>query len=327
MFDHAVRLLWLLPILGLGVFWLRSYETPAGVAAEVWRRLGRESRPGRMRTVAFLRWAALLCWLVAWAGPRWGMERIHVERTSYDIVFAVDCSRSMLAEDLPPSRKLAARQELTELMRRLDGNRFGLVGFAEDAFVFCPLTRDSGAATLFLEQLQENSFPRQGTNLSKALLSAASLFPGKSTLGARIIVLLSDGEDRHTKPVDVAKQLAASNIIVYTVALGSPQGAPIPLEGGGNLKDSKGETVITKADEKTLTEIALTTHGKAFRLSSASDHLDGLVQSILEQDRRRLEQELSSRQRHQYAWFVALGLVLLALAQLLLPRVKERSAA
>ena len=325
LFEHALRLLWLLPVLALGVFWMRQYATPSGVAPEVWKRLSRESRPGRMRTVAFLRWAALLCWMVAWAGPRWGMERIRVERTSYDIVFAVDCSRSMLAEDLPPSRKLAARQDLTELMRRLEGNRFGLVGFAEDAFVFCPRTRDSGAATLFLEQLQENSFPRQGTNLSKALQAAAGLFPGKGSLGSRVIVLLSDGEDRHTNPVEVAKQLASNNIIVYTVALGSPQGAPIPLEDGGNLKDSKGETVITKADEKMLTEIALTTRGKSFRLGSASDHLDGLVQVIQEQDRRRLEQELSSRQRHQYAWFVVLGLLLLALAQLLLPRVKERA--
>ncbi|MFN8610313.1 MAG: VWA domain-containing protein [Vulcanimicrobiota bacterium] len=322
MFQFPYRLLFLLPVLGLGLFWMRHYATPAGVSAEVWKRLGRESRPGRERTVAFLRWAALLCWLVAWAGPRWGMERIRVERTSYDIVFAVDCSRSMLAEDLPPSRKLAARQELSDLIHRLEGNRFGLVGFAEDAFVFCPLTRDSGAATLFLEQLQENSFPRQGTNLSKALQAAAGLFPGKSALGARLIVLLSDGEDRHTKPVEVASQLASNGIVIYTVALGSPQGAPIPLEEGGNLKDSKGETVITKADDKTLTEIALTTHGKSFRLASATDHLDGLVQSILEQDRRRVEQELSSRQRHQYAWFVLLGLFFLVLAQLLLPRVK-----
>jgi Ca-activated chloride channel family protein len=126
--------------------------------------------------------------------------------------------------------------------------------------------------------------------------------------------------------VEVAKQLASNNIIVYTVALGSPQGAPIPLEDGqGNLKDSKGETVITKADDKMLTEIALTTRGKAFRLASASDHLDGLVQVIQEQDRRRLEQELSSRQRHQYAWFVVLGLALLALAQLLLPRVRDKA--
>ncbi len=123
----------------------------------------------------------------------------------------------------------------------------------------------------FLEQLQENSFPRQGTNLSKALQAAAGLFPGKGGLGARVIVLLSDGEDRRTNPVEVAKQLASNNIIVYTVALGSTQGAPIPLEDGqGNLKDSKGETVITKADEKMLTEIALTTRGKAFRLASAS---------------------------------------------------------
>lgn len=321
MFQHAYRLLLLLPALALGIYWLRHYATPAGVSPEVWKRLGRESRPGRERTVAFLRWAALLCWLIAWAGPRWGMERIHVERTSYDIVFAVDCSRSMLAEDLPPSRKLAARQELTDLIHRLEGNRFGLVGFAEDAFVFCPLTRDSGAATLFLDQLQENSFPRQGTNLSKALQSAAGLFPGKSS-GARLIVLLSDGEDRHTKPVEVAKQLAGNGIVIYTVALGSPQGAPIPLEEGGNLKDSKGETVITKADDKTLGEIAQVTRGKAFRLGSAADHLDGLVQSIQEQDRRRVEQELSSRQRHQYAWFVVLGLIFLGLAQLLLPRVK-----
>lgn len=323
MFSHPERLLWILPLLGLGLFWLRHYKVPDGVSPEVWNRLARESRPGRMRTVAFLRWLALICWLVAWAGPRWGVERIRVERTSYDIVFAVDCSRSMLAEDLPPSRKLAARQELTELIRRLEGNRFGLVGFADDAFVFCPLTRDSGAAALFLEQLDENTFARQGTNLSKALQTAAVLFPGKGLPGSRLIVLLSDGEDRRTKPVEVARQLAQRNIVVYTVALGSPQGAPIPLEDGKYHVDSKGEQVITRADEATLREIAAVTKGRCFRLGSSRDHLDALVASIQEHDRRRLEQELSSRKRHQFHWFVAGGLLLLALAQLLVPRLRS----
>lgn len=322
MFTDPMRLLWILPMLFLGLFWLRAYTVPTGVSPEVWRKLARESRPGRMRTVAFLRWLALISWLVAWAGPRWGVERIRVERSSYDIVFAVDCSRSMLAEDLPPSRKLAARQELTELIRRLEGNRFGLVGFADEAFVFCPLTRDSGAATLFLEQLDENTFARQGTNLSKALQAAAVLFPGKGLLGSRLIVLLSDGEDRRTKPVEIAKHLAQRNIVVYTVALGSPQGAPIPLEDGKYHVNSKGEQVITRADEATLREIAQVTKGRSFRLASSRDHLDSLVQSIQEHDRRRLEEELSARKRHQFHWFVGLGLMLLGLAQLLVPRVR-----
>lgn len=320
-FEHPWRLLWLLPILALGLFWLRNYQSPRGVRPEVWLRLGREARNGRMRFVALLRWAALLCWMVAWAGPRWGMERIRVERSSYDIVFAVDCSRSMLAEDLAPSRKLVARQELTELIRRLEGNRFGLVGFTDEAFVFCPLTRDGGAATLFLEQLQENSFPHQGTNLTRALETAAGLFAKKGERGSRILVLLSDGEDHRSKPLEMASQLAQRNIVVYTVALGSPQGAPIPLEDGSFHKDSSGKTVMTKADEAMLTQIANLTKGKCFRLGSVSDHLDGLVDAIQLQDRRRIEQELSSHKRHQYSWLVALGLLLLALGQFFLPRL------
>ena len=323
MFTYPERLLWLLPMLALGLFWLRRYQIPKGVPASVWARLGRESNPGRMRTVALIRWLALIFWIIAWAGPRWGMERIKVERTSYDIVFAVDCSRSMLAEDLAPSRKLAARQELSELIHRLEGNRFGLVGFAEEAFVFCPLTRDSSAATLFLEQLEENSFARQGTNLSAALQAAASLFPGKGSLGSRLIILLSDGEDRHTKPVEIAQQLAQRNIVIYTVALGSPEGAPIPLEDGKFHVDHTGKTVITKADEATLKEIATVTKGRSFRLGTSRDHLDGLVSAIQEQDRRRIEQELSSRKRYQYYWFVGLGLACLGLAQLLVPRIRR----
>lgn len=322
MFQHPERLMALIPVFLLGLYWLRRFELPRQVPAEVWRRLGRESRPGRMRTVALLRWAALICWIVAWSGPRWGMERIKVERTSYDIVFAVDCSRSMLAEDLPPSRKMAARQELSELIRRLEGNRFGLVGFADDAYVFCPLTRDSAAATLFLEQLEENSFARQGTNLSKALQTADALF-GPGNQAAKLVILLSDGEDRHGKPVEVARQLAQKNVVVYTVALGSREGAPIPLEDGKYHTDHTGKTVITKADEATLQEIAAVTHGRAFRLGSSRDHLDALVQAIQEQDKRRLENELSSRRRHQYGWFVGLGLALLVLAQALIPRLRR----
>lgn len=323
MFDHPLRLLWLLPILALGTYWLRRYPQPEGVSSQAWQRLAQESRPGRMRAVALLRWLALISWIVAWAGPRWGVERIRIERSSYDIVFAVDCSRSMLAEDLVPSRKLAARQELAELIRRLEGNRFGLVGFTDEAFVFCPLTRDGGAATLFLEQLEENSFPRQGTNLGKALEVAASLLPGQGTPGSRVVVLLSDGEDRLGKPLDVAKKLAKRNIVVHTVAIGNPDGAPIPLEGGGYHKDTEGKTVITRADHKALTEIAATTGGRCIRLSNNSDHLDPLISAIQEQERRRLEQELSSRKRHQFFWFVGLGLGLLGLAQVIVPRYRS----
>ena len=327
MLDHPLRLLWLLPLLFLGHYWLRRFPRPTGVSAETWNRLTHEARPGRMRAVAALRWLALVSWLVAWAGPRWGVERIRIERSSYDIVFAVDCSRSMLAEDLVPSRKLAARQELAELIRRLEGNRFGLVGFTDEAFVFCPLTRDGSSATLFLEQLEENSFPRQGTNLGKALEIGASLLPGQGAPGSRVVILLSDGEDRLGKPVDMARQLAKKGIIVHTVAIGSPEGAPIPLEGGGYHKDTEGKTVITRADQKSLQEIASTTGGRCIRLSATNDHLDPLIAAIQEQERRRLEQELSSRKRHQFSWFIALGLLLLGFSQLILPRYRSRGRA
>ena len=320
MFGHPWRLLWLLPLLGLGWYWMRRYQTPPGVDPKVWQRLARESRPGRERTVALLRWFALLCWLVAWCDPRWGIERIRVERSSYDIVFAVDCSRSMLAEDLAPSRKLAARQELTDLMKRLDGNRFGLVGFTDEAYVFCPLTRDSSAATLFLEQLEENTFTRQGTRLAAALQTAGSLFPGQGEPGPRMIVLLSDGEDHGSDPIMVAQQLARRNISIYTVAIGSAEGAPIPLEGGGYHRDKNGEIVRSKADETLLRQIAQAGGGQFLRMASNSEHLDSFVDTIQDQERRRITQELSSRRRRQYSWFVGLGLLCLGLAQLLIPR-------
>jgi Ca-activated chloride channel family protein len=326
MFDHPLRLLLLLPVVILGAWWIgQQSRPPSGMSSQTWARLGREARPKRLRLVAILRWLALTLWLVAWAGPRWGVERIRIERSSYDIVFAVDCSRSMLAEDLAPSRKLAARQELTDLMGKLEGNRFGLVGFADEAFVFCPLTRDSAAATLFLEQLEENSFARQGTDLSKALQAAASLFPGQGQgqLGTRVIVLLSDGEDRRSDPRKLASQLTERNILVHTVALGSREGAKIPLEGGGFHKDSQGKEVITKADEATLKEIAALTGGQSFRLGSVTDTLQGLVNAITVQDRRRIEKELSTHKRHQFSAPLLLGLLCLALAQLLVPRLQS----
>lgn len=327
MLSHPFRLLWLLPVVALCAYLLRRWRTPAGVRSEIWERLSRESRPARMRTVAFLRCLALVLWLLAWAGPRWGVERVKVERTSYDIVFAVDCSRSMLAEDLAPSRKLAARQELTELMHRLDGNRFGLVGFTDDAYVFCPLTRDSAAATLFLEQLDENMFAHQGTRLAAALQAAGSLFPGagKGESGTRLVVLLSDGEDHGSHPEQAARELAARHITVYTVALGSSEGAPIPDGHGGMHTDRQGKVVQSKADEKTLREIALATHGRFFRLGSSADHLDGLVSAIQENERKRLAEEMSTRLRPQFSPFVLLGLLFLGLAQLLMPRVRVPS--
>lgn len=287
-------------------------------------RLAVEGRPGR-RTVAFLlQTLALGWWIVAWAGPQWGSEKIKIERDAIDIVFLVDCSKSMGAADPAPSRREVAARELTAMMEKFSGMRMGLVGFAGKAFVFCPLTLDGSATEMFLDQLDENAISVPGTSLGEALHVGMQLFP-KDQKSSKVMVLLTDGEDHHSKPMDAAKEVAAEGITLYTVGIGSPEGAPMPLSStpGDYIKDAKGQVVMSKLDEPLLREMALTCGGSFLRIQSPTDNLDSIVKSVLSKERHKLDSQLLVRKNPQFMPFVALGLACLFLGVVLVPRISS----
>lgn len=326
-FAYPHQLAWIVALGVLAVFlWTRERQKGSLVnqflAYPMLARLASGYNPRRAYLILVLQLLGLAFLLVGLAGPQWGSEVIKVEREGLDVLFAVDCSRSMLADDPSPSRMAVAQRELAELMKKLQGNRLGLVGFAGAAFIFCPLTLDSSATQLFLEQLNENAIPTQGTAIGEAIRVGLTVFPKDDKKASKVMILLTDGEDHQSDPLGAARQAAQMGVTIYTVGIGSPEGKEIPErlpDGsvGGVIHDQQGKPVVSKLGEKTLKEISQLTGGKYLHIGSDSDSLQPIVASVLAGERKKLESEMRLRYQARFQLFLAAGLALLVLAQVL----------
>lgn len=260
--------------------------------------------------------AAFVLLVIAMAGPRWGMKERLVEKRGIDIVVAFDLSRSMLTADLSPSRIDRAKMELSSFIDSRKGDRIGIVAFAGDAVVACPLTLDYGAAKNFLKALNVGMISRQGTDLAGAIRLSNDLLAGYAGR-EKVIVLLTDGEDTAGDPVKVASNAAEKGAAVYTLGFGTKNGGPIPVyDRDGKMIDYKknksGETVISRVNAPLLAEISLKGGGKSFQGSGAVSQL----RDELEKKEKTL---MSSRlytlleERFQYPLFLAFLLLTLEL--------------
>jgi Ca-activated chloride channel family protein len=219
--------------------------------------------------------------IIAFAGPQYGSRTRVLRKRGIDVVIALDFSKSMLAQDVHPSRIKRAKAELERLLSDLDGDRVGLVAFAGDAMAF-PMTVDYSAVRLFLRDLGPMDMPVGGTAIGKALIASKRLIESSSPRRgeeadpaprSRVVILLTDGEDHEGDPLAAAEELHAAGIQVYTVGIGSGSGEPIPsytADGTltGHMKDSDGRLVMTSLsaeNEETLREIASITGGEYVR--------------------------------------------------------------
>lgn len=232
---------------------------------------------------------------VAIARPQKGYEWREVKRKGIDILFAVDTSRSMLAEDLTPNRLERARLGIIDFVARLEGDRVGLIPFAGSAFALCPLTLDYEAFRESLQALDTDLIPRQGTDIASAIKEAERLFDENGN-NHRVLVLLTDGEDLQGDVLGSAKAAAKKGMAIYTVGVGSPEGATMPLRLRNGrtdfVRDENGNVVKTTLDETTLKKIAAATGGLYVPLGRGAEGLNTIYQEKLrlvpksEQDQR-----------------------------------------
>src|SRR5207253_7787479 len=219
---------------------------------------GNVDRVRRAIRFAFVLLALALA-IGALAKPRWGYTYEDVKRRGLDLLFAVDTSRSMLSNDVAPNRlervKLAAQDLITDLR----GDRVGLIAFAGRAFLQAPLTIDYDAAVESINDLDTKTIPEGGTNIGEAIALATRTF-GKSAMGNRALIIFTDGEELSGDGMQSAKIAADTGVCIFTVGVGTPEGSLIPISGedGGTafVKDSAGQVVKSKLDEKRLREIA-----------------------------------------------------------------------
>jgi len=290
-----------------------------------------DSVSGRARwTKAVLLLACVALLILALARPQFGTRVETVRRRGQDVMVAVDLSRSMLAEDVTPNRLDRARLAILRLIRNLDGDRIGLVAFAGDAFVQSPLTVDYTAAAMFLNAMDPDMMPVQGTDLGEALrMSLDALDQGGRE--DRILVLVTDGED-HEGSIEAQLQRAASaGVRIHTVGIGSTEGVPIPegpAGGGGQSfkRDEEGNVVTTRLDEATLRAVAEATGGSFVRVTPGATAFEELVDEIAAGQGEELDAREITQFEEQYPIFLALALVLLFIEALIPERRRAADA-
>lgn len=273
---------------------------------------------------ALCRLSALILLILAASRPQFGTKMTQITRRGNDVFIAVDVSASMLAEDVSPSRMAKAKRSLGFLIQQLRGDRVGIIQFAGDAFLSCPLTMDLDAARLFLESARVGAVPAAGTALGKAIGRSLEHFPER-TGAQKFIVLLTDGEDTlGSDPIKAAREAKEKGVRIYTVGLGTTQGEVIRLrnESGevvGFKKDEKGDTVLSRLDESTLHEAARLTGGRYFRCSPDDTEIAELAREISSHSGQRIDESIHRVREDRYQIPLLLAIVLL-LAEILIPQ-------
>jgi Ca-activated chloride channel family protein len=298
------------------------------VADDLLVKLARGWSPGRRRAKTILQVVGILLVIFSLAGPRVGSREVTVKRRGIDLIVALDTSASMSAQDIVPSRLGKAKREISAFFDHLDGDRVGLVAFAGDAFLQCPLTLDYGAARMFLEVLDENAVSRPGTNIGAAIRAALAAFPeGDDKFKA--IVLVTDGEDHSGTAETDAQDAARRGIHIYTIGVGSVAGEPIPIatdgnRGGGYKKDRRGEIIMTSLDVESLERIALETGGEFHRATTGELELERIYDSLERLGDREVASRSFTQFEERFQIPLGLGLLLLLIDFALPDRVRRK---
>ncbi len=259
---------------------------------------------------------AIICFSIGLVNPKFGTKLETVKREGVDIVFAVDVSKSMLAEDIAPNRIDKSKQLVTQIINNLASDRIGIIAYAGQAYPQLPITTDYASAKMFLQNMNTDMLSSQGTAISDAIEMATTYFNDEEQTN-RILVIITDGEDHSENAVSAATLAAEKGIRIFTIGVGKTSGGPIPLKRNGIIesykKDRSGETVITKLNETVLTEIAVKANGFYLNGSNTQQVVDQIKEELLAMDKKEFETKQYTEFDHQFQWFLGFGLLFLCI--------------
>jgi len=266
---------------------------------------------------------AVVCFCIALMNPKVGTKLETIKREGVDVVFAIDVSKSMLAEDVAPSRLEKAQQLTAQIINKLVSDRVGIIAYAGKAVPQLPITTDYAAAKMFLQNMNTEMLSSQGTAIDEAIQLSRTYFNDVEQTN-RVLVIISDGEDHKDLSLDVAKAAAKEGIRIFTIGVGSEKGGPIPLKRNGIVmrykKNQKGETVITKLNAKTLTAIAEKANGLFIQGQNTKQVTEKFSEILNNLEKKEFEAKTFSEFKDQFQWFLGLGLFFLILDVLFLER-------
>ena len=250
---------------------------------------------------------------LALVNPKIGTKLETVRSQGVDIVFAVDVSKSMLAEDIAPNRMEKSKQLVTQIINSLASDRIGIIAYAGKAFPQLPITTDYAASKMFLQNMNTDMLSSQGTAINEAIKLAKTYYDDDEQTN-RILIIISDGEDHEGDAQDLAEEASEEGIRIFTIGVGDTKGGPIPIKRNGIVlnykKDQKGETVITKLNEQTLKDIANEANGVYINGSNTSEVVDTIKDLIDKMDKKEFESKQIADFKDQFQWFFGLGIFL-----------------
>jgi Ca-activated chloride channel family protein len=235
----------------------------------------------------------------------------NVNRKGVDVMIVMDVSKSMLAQDIKPNRLERAKQLVNKIIERMENDRVGLVLFAGRAYMQMPLTTDHSASKMYVQNASPDAVPTQGTVIAEALKMANSAFNSKERK-YKAIVLISDGEDHDPEALPVAKTLQQNGVMINTIGIGSPEGAPI-IDPNTNdyKKDAQGNNVITKLNEPELQQLAQAGNGIYDRLEDPTETADAITKQLGTIEQKAVSDNSYVNYISYFYWFIALAVVLL----------------
>ncbi len=253
--------------------------------------------------------------VIGLANPQIGSKLEKVERQGVDLMIALDVSNSMLAQDIKPNRLARAKRAISKLVDQLQGDRIGIVVFAGHAYTQLPITADYSAAKLFLNTIDTDVVPTQGTSIGQAINLSLEAF--QESKHEKAIVVITDGEDHEDDPVAAAEAAVEKGASVYTIGVGLPEGAPIPVFSNGKQigfkKDLSGKTVVTKLDEITLQKVAAAGKGIYVRANNTTAGLKDVFDRINKMEKQKYESKVFSDYEDRFQYLLVFAFLFLLL--------------
>ncbi len=259
---------------------------------------------------------ALVALILGLVNPKMGTKMETVKREGIDIVFAMDVSKSMLAEDVAPNRLDKSKQIVSQIINQLGNDRIGIVAYAGSAFPVLPITTDYGVAKMFLQSMNTEMVSSQGTSLEDAISLSATYFDDKSKT-SKLLILISDGEDHSEGAEAAAEEANKLGMKIITIGIGTEKGSTIPLKRNGIVesfqRDNNNEVVITKLNQESLTQIAKATKGGYINGNDTKKVVEYIKNALNNIQKTEFESTQMADFQSQFQWFLGFAFVLLFL--------------
>ena len=312
-------LLLVIPVLIIGFISLKSWKKTIQkkyISTHLFKDLSPQTSQFKPKLKLVLLLLVFTFLSIALINPKIGTQLKTVKREGVDIVFAIDVSKSMLAEDIAPNRLAKAKRLVSQTINELNSDRVGIIAYAASALPILPITTDYSTARMFLQSLNSDMLSSQGTSIIEAVKLAKDYYDDENQTN-RVLCILSDGEDHEFENQDIPSVVQDMGISIFTIGLGTIKGAPIPIKSNGVIesykKNSEGDVVITKLVPQLLQDIALSANGLYISGGNTEEVVNEIIEKLKEMDKKEFESKQFVAYKDQFQWFLGFALFFLCL--------------